>query len=64
MPKRIPLFIDGDFIASETSQFIPVTNPATQELLAELPYATEAEMEKAVESAKAAFKQWRDVPVS
>ena len=64
MPKRIPLFIDGGFIASETSQFIPVTNPATQELLAELPYATEAEMEKAVESAKAAFKQWRDVPVS
>ena len=30
----------------------------------ELPYATEAEMEKAVESAKAAFKHWRDVPVS
>ncbi len=64
MPKKIPLFINGDFIASETSQFIPVTNPATQELLAELPYATETEMEQAVESAKATFKQWRDVPVS
>ncbi|MFK0573558.1 CoA-acylating methylmalonate-semialdehyde dehydrogenase [Endozoicomonas sp.] len=64
MPNRIPLFIDGDFIASESSQCIPVTNPATQELLAELPFATETEMEKAVESAKSAFKKWRDVPVS
>lgn len=64
MPNRIPLFIDGEFIASESSQFIPVTNPATQELLAELPYATEAEIEKAIASAKVAFKQWRDVPVS
>ncbi|KEI72697.1 CoA-acylating methylmalonate-semialdehyde dehydrogenase [Endozoicomonas elysicola] len=64
MPNRIPLFIDGEFTASESSQYIPVTNPATQELLAELPFATEAEMEKAIESAKSAFKKWRDVPVS
>lgn len=64
MPNRIPLFIDGEFIASESSQYVPVTNPATQELQAELPFATEAEMESAVESAKATFKTWRNVPVS
>lgn len=64
MPKKIPLFINGEFIESTSSQSIPVTNPASQELLAELPFATEVEMEKAVESAKAAFKTWRNVPVS
>ncbi|MGB1271879.1 MAG: aldehyde dehydrogenase family protein, partial [Endozoicomonas sp.] len=64
MPKKIPLFIDGELIESAGSQFIPVTNPASQELLAELPFTTEVEMEKAVESAKTAFKTWRNVPVS
>lgn len=64
MTNRIPLFIDGNFIPSASSQFIPVTNPANGQLLAELPFATEAEMEQAIASAKSAFKQWRDVPVS
>ncbi|WP_067514365.1 CoA-acylating methylmalonate-semialdehyde dehydrogenase [Endozoicomonas ascidiicola] len=64
MTQKIPLFINGEFVTSESSQSIPVINPATQEQLAELPFASEREITVAVEGAKAAFKTWRKVPVS
>jgi malonate-semialdehyde dehydrogenase (acetylating)/methylmalonate-semialdehyde dehydrogenase len=64
MSKKVPLYIDGEFIASKSEQWIPVTNPATQEVIAEVPVATQGEMEAAVESAREAFKTWKEVPVS
>ena len=64
MSQQIPLFINGEFITSESSHVAPVINPATQALLAELPFATDAEIIAAVHSAKEAFKSWRKVPVS
>jgi len=64
MSKKVPLYIDGEFVASKSEQWIPVTNPATQEVIAEVPVATQGEMEAAVESAREAFKTWKEVPVS
>lgn len=64
MSRRLPLLINGEFVASTTDQWIPVTNPATQEVLCEAPAATPAEMEQAIASAKAAFESWKEVPVS
>ena len=63
MTQQVPLFIDGEFITSESQQKLPVINPATQQVLAELPLATELEVEKAVASAKEAFKTWKNVAV-
>lgn len=63
LPKRVPLFIEGEWTQSETSQWIPVTNPANQEIICEAPCATEAEVERAIASAKAAFASWKDVAV-
>jgi malonate-semialdehyde dehydrogenase (acetylating)/methylmalonate-semialdehyde dehydrogenase len=40
-----------------------VTNPATGEVLAELPLATPAEVDEAVASAQAAFAVWSETPV-
>jgi malonate-semialdehyde dehydrogenase (acetylating) / methylmalonate-semialdehyde dehydrogenase len=40
-----------------------VTNPATGALLAEVPYADEADVDRAVRAAHEAFLLWRDVPV-
>ena len=54
--KKVKLFIDGEFVESQATQYIPVTNPATQEVIAEVPCATQAEVEQAIASAKAAFK--------
>ena len=63
MAKRINLFVDGEFIDSESGQSIPVTNPATQDVLGDVPFASRGEIERAVASARAAFHAWREVPV-
>lgn len=62
MTARLPQLINGDFRASETDTWIPVTNPATQEVLCEVPAATAGEMEQAIAAAKLAFQEWRNVP--
>lgn len=63
MTKKVKLFIDGHMVDSSTTQFIPVTNPATQEVLAQVPCATADEMTAAIESAQATFLTWRETPV-
>jgi malonate-semialdehyde dehydrogenase (acetylating)/methylmalonate-semialdehyde dehydrogenase len=60
--RHIPLLLEGSFQTSSTRDWLPVRNPASQEILAEVPMATAGEVERAVASAKAAFKTWREVP--
>ncbi|EKF73438.1 methylmalonate semialdehyde dehydrogenase [Alcanivorax hongdengensis A-11-3] len=64
MARQLPLLINGEFVASQTGTWIPVTNPATQEVLCEAPAATGQEMEQAIAAAKTAFQSWKEVPVS
>lgn len=64
MQQNVPMLIDGEFVSSSTSQFIDVTNPANNEVIAQTPCATDAEMEKAIASAAAAFEIWKEIPVS
>jgi len=60
--RKVPLFIDNSFVESQSQQWLDVTNPATQEVLAQVPHATEAEMNRAIAVAREAFKTWREVP--
>jgi malonate-semialdehyde dehydrogenase (acetylating)/methylmalonate-semialdehyde dehydrogenase len=60
---HVPLFIGGRFEKSATRQWGKVVNPATQRVLAEVPYATVDEVGAAVAAAKAAFKTWRKTPI-
>ena len=62
MAERLPLFIGGQFIDSESNETLPVTDPATQEVLVDLPFATPQEIEKAVANAQQTFHAWREVP--
>ncbi|MFB9885319.1 CoA-acylating methylmalonate-semialdehyde dehydrogenase [Balneatrix alpica] len=64
MTQQVPLFINGEFCQSRSEQWIPVTDPATQDVICEVPCATADEMEAAIASAKEAFKTWKEVPVS
>ena len=59
---RLGMFLDGKAVASE-GEAIPVTNPATQEVLCQVPFATPGELHRAVQGAARAFEAWRDVPV-
>lgn len=62
MHAKVPLFIDGEFSQSKSTRSIPVTNPATQGVIAEAPCATHEEVEFAISSAKTAFQTWKDTP--
>jgi len=59
----VKLLIDGKFVESKSKEFVPLTNPATQEVIGHVPLATPAEFEAAVSSSKEAFKTWRNTPV-
>ncbi|WP_344807413.1 CoA-acylating methylmalonate-semialdehyde dehydrogenase [Allohahella marinimesophila] len=63
MMKQVPLFLEGEFVQSQTQNWIDVTNPATAEVIARAPATTDAEMDRAIASAAEAFKTWREVPV-
>jgi malonate-semialdehyde dehydrogenase (acetylating)/methylmalonate-semialdehyde dehydrogenase len=64
MTHQVPLLINGKFIQSKSTTKQNVVDPATQEILAEVPFATRDEIELAVSGAKAAFLQWKETPVS
>ncbi|MDR2852081.1 MAG: CoA-acylating methylmalonate-semialdehyde dehydrogenase [Burkholderiaceae bacterium] len=59
----VKLLIDGQFVESRTHQWRDVVNPATQEVLARVPFATPEEVNAAVASAKEAFKTWRKAAI-
>lgn len=52
------LFIDGQFVESETSNWIDIHNPATNQVVSRVPNATLDEMTRALESSKRAFTEW------
>lgn len=56
---RIPLLIGGELVQSTTTEWRDVLNPATQEVVAQVPFATQEELDRAVANAKEAFKAWR-----
>ncbi|RZV50586.1 MAG: NAD-dependent succinate-semialdehyde dehydrogenase [Sphingomonadaceae bacterium] len=59
----LKLFIDGAWRAGEGRDCHAVINPATAATIAELPLATEADLDEALAAAKKAFPGWRDTPV-
>lgn len=48
---RLKLFIAGKWVDSESSITQQVMNPAKDEVIAEVPFATKDEVDRAVESA-------------
>ena len=59
----VKLMIGGKLVESQTTQWRDVVNPATQEVLARVPFATPQEVDAAVASAKEAFKTWKKTPI-
>ncbi len=59
----VKLLINGEFVESKSQQWRDVVNPATQEVLARVPFATQDEMNAAVAAAQDAFKTWRKTPI-
>ena len=55
---RRRMFINGDWSDAAEGATTPVVNPATEEVIEEVPRATEADVDRAVEAARKAFESW------
>jgi len=59
----VTFYINGSWERGMGRRTSNVTNPATGRVLAEVPYATADDVDRAVRNAHEAFLKWRDVPV-
>uniref|UniRef100_A0A3Q4I225 methylmalonate-semialdehyde dehydrogenase (CoA acylating) n=1 Tax=Neolamprologus brichardi TaxID=32507 RepID=A0A3Q4I225_NEOBR len=57
------LFIDGKFVESNTSEWLDIHNPATNEVVGRVPKATQEEMLAAVDSCSRAFRSWSETSI-
>ncbi|KAI7830778.1 Aldehyde/histidinol dehydrogenase [Kickxella alabastrina] len=62
-PESTKLFINGEFVESQASEWIDVHNPATQEVVTRVPRSTKHELDEAAHSAQLAFGEWRRTSV-
>jgi malonate-semialdehyde dehydrogenase (acetylating)/methylmalonate-semialdehyde dehydrogenase len=60
--RPIPNYIGGAWVASRTTESLPLTNPATGEALGRVPLSNPADVDDAVAAAQAAFPKWRATP--
>jgi len=60
----VPFWIEGKEAHTVSGRSGPVHNPATGQTIAEVGFATAAEVDKAVAVAKAAFWGWRSTPLA
>jgi 1-pyrroline dehydrogenase len=56
---QVKQFIGGDWVESSSGEAMEVLNPATGEVIAEVPRGTAEDVERAVEAARKAWAEWR-----
>jgi len=61
---HVQQLINGQFVQSNTDEWIDITDPATQEVIAKVPQTTSDEINQAVAAARTAFETWRKTPIT
>ncbi len=59
---RLANFINGKFVAPASGTYIDDINPATEEVIAEIPDSGAEDVDRAVAAARAAFPSWSRTP--
>ena len=59
MYPSLSLYIDGQFIQAQGRREQPVYNPATGEVIAQLPHASTEDLDRALAAAARAFEGWK-----
>jgi malonate-semialdehyde dehydrogenase (acetylating)/methylmalonate-semialdehyde dehydrogenase len=57
-------YINGEWCESSATEYLNIVNPATTELLAQVPLGTGADVEQAATAAATAFSSWRRTPAT
>jgi lactaldehyde dehydrogenase/glycolaldehyde dehydrogenase len=60
--KQYELFINGEFVPNGDREMLDVINPATEEVISQVPKATKADVDAAVDAAFEAQKSWGKLP--
>ena len=55
-------YVDGKWVSSSSKKTFFSENPATLQKLGKFQLSNKKDVDKAVESARKAFKKWREVP--
>ncbi len=61
--EQVPSLIGGRWAASRSGRSGPVFNPSTGKVIATVPFCTTEDVDRAVQSAAAAFPVWAETPV-
>ncbi len=61
--ETVSFYVSGQWESAGNRKLAPITNPATGAEIAQVAYATEADVDRTVRAAHAAYLKWRDVPV-
>ena len=56
---RRQAYLDGRWVDSDSGETFPVVNPATGEVIADVPRLGAAETRRALEAAERAYPEWR-----
>lgn len=59
----MPLLINGKWVHSDTQHCGSVYNPSTGDVIAQVPLCTPGDVDRAAQSAQAAFADWAETPV-
>jgi malonate-semialdehyde dehydrogenase (acetylating)/methylmalonate-semialdehyde dehydrogenase len=57
-------YVNGQWIEAENNGLLPVENPSTGEIIAQVPLSTTRETNRAIEAAAAAYPEWSRTPGS
>ena len=62
LKSRYDLFIGGKFVAPKSGKYFDSINPGTEEVLAEIALANQADVDAAYQAAQKAFAAWSKLP--
>jgi len=62
--EKLKLFINGEFVTSESDRYMDVFDPSTGDIIAKAPCCTANEVENAIKAANDAFPGWSNTPVT
>ncbi|GAA4023972.1 NAD-dependent succinate-semialdehyde dehydrogenase [Streptomyces plumbiresistens] len=60
----VRMYIAGEWCQGGTGTAAPIVNPATEEVIGEVPLATAADLDRALTAAEEGFRVWRETPVA
>ncbi|MER5599044.1 NAD-dependent succinate-semialdehyde dehydrogenase [Streptomyces sp. NPDC002265] len=60
----VRMYIAGEWCQGGTGRTAPIVDPATEKVIGEVPLATPADLDRALDAATAGFRIWRETPIA